>query len=177
MIRCSMTGRPMEPGDGIYDDGEWISWEWINGELYKQEVQHEYPQVDPELAMLFEELVANARAYYHLTGRYLQIWGELGELYAEVKYGIKRHKPHTRGSDGRLGNDFVEIKTISPEKDGGKVQVKRAGNFSKLLVVRINTDFAFEGRFIERKHLSRGEGTHARVSWSRLNASEQDVKD
>lgn len=177
MIRCSKTGRPMEPGDGIYDDGEWISWEWINGELYKQEVQQEYPQVNPELAMLFEDLVENARAYYHLTGRYLQIWGELGELYAEVKYGIKRHKPHTRGSDGKLGKDFVEIKTISPEKDGGKVQVKRAGNFNKLLVVKINNEFEFEGRFIERKQLSKGEGTHARVSWSALNTPKQDEKD
>lgn len=164
----------MEAGDGIYDDGEWISWEWINGELYKQEVQQEYPQVEPELALLFEDLVANARDYFYLTGRYLQIWGELGELYAEVKYGIKRHKPHTQGSDGRLGNDFIEIKTISPEKDGGQVQVKRAGNFNKLLVVRINSNFEFEGRFIERKHLSKGEGTHARVSWSALNAPRHD---
>ena len=173
MVRCSMTGRLMEVGDGIYDDGEWISWEWINGQLYKQEVQHAYPQVEPELAMLFEDLVENARAYYHLTGRYLQIWGELGELYAEVRYGIKRHKPHTKGSDGRLGNDFVEVKTISPEKGGGQVQVKRAGNFNKLLVIKISEDFAFEGRFIDRKRLPKGEGTHARVSWSALETIKQ----
>jgi len=99
---------------------------------------------------------------------YLQIWGELGELYAEIKYGIKRHKPHTRGSDGKLGNDFVEIKTISPEKDGGQVQVKRAGNFNRLLVIKINEKFEFEGRLIERKELSKGEGLYARVSWSAL---------
>jgi hypothetical protein len=163
----------MEVGDGIYDDGEWISWEWINGQLYKQEVQQAYPEVEPELAMLFEDLVENARSYHELTGRYLQIWGELGELYAEVKYGIKRHKPHTKGSDGKLGNDFVEIKTISPEKDGGKVQVKRAGNFSKLLVIKISDDFEFEGRFIDRKQLSKGEGSHARVSWSALATDKQ----
>lgn len=169
-----MTGRPMDVGDGIYDDGEWISWEWINGQLYKQEVQQAYPQVEPELAMLFEELVESAQAYYHLTGRYLQIWGELGELYAEVKYGIKRHKPHTQGSDGRLGNDFVEIKTISPEKDGGQVQVKRAGNFNKLLVVKISENFEFEGRFIDRKRLSKGGGVHARVSWSALDVTKLD---
>ena len=74
MIRCSMTGRPMEAGDGIYDDGEWISWEWINGQIYQQEVRQAYPHVQTELAMLFEELVENARAYYQMTGRYLQIW-------------------------------------------------------------------------------------------------------
>ena len=171
MLRCSMTGRPMEVGDGIYDDGEWISWDWINGQLYQQELQKEYPQVEPELAMLFEDLVENAKSYYHLTGRYLQIWGELGELYAEIKYGIKRHKPHTQSSDGRLGKDFVEVKTISPEKDGGKVQVKRAGNFNKLLVIKINQDFEFEERFIDRKKLSKGTGVYAKVSWSALTAN------
>jgi len=163
----------MEVGDGIYDDGEWISWEWINGQIYKQEVQEAYPQVEPELAMLFEDLVENARSYYELTGRYLQIWGELGELYAEVKYGIKRHKPHTQGSDGVLGNDLVEVKTISPEKDGGQVQVKRSGNFSKLLVVKISESFDFDGRIVDRVHLSKGEGTHVRVSWTALASKKQ----
>lgn len=138
-------------------------WEW---ELIDEK---ELPaQADPELVLIFESLVENARSYYELTKRYLQIWGELGELYAEIKYGIKRHKPHTRGSDGKLGNDFVEVKTISPEKDGGQVQVKRAGNFNRLLVVKISDKFEFEGRFIERKRLSKGEGTYARVSWSAL---------
>jgi len=169
MIRCSMTGQPMEPGDGIYDDGEWISWDWINGELHEQDIKQAYPHVDPELAMLFEDLVENAFTYHSMTGRYLQIWGELGELYAEVKYGIKRHKPHTQGSDGKLGNDFVEVKTISPEKDGGQIQVKRAGNFNKLLVIKISSDFEFEGRLIDRKRLPKGNGTHARVSWSSLD--------
>lgn len=161
----------MEAGDGIYDDGEWISWEWINGQLYEQDVHKAYPHVSTDLAMLFEDLVENARAYHELTGRYLQIWGELGELYAEVKYGIKRHKPHTAGSDGKLGNDFVEVKTISPEKSNGQVQVKRAGNFSKLLVVRISPEFQFEGRIVDRKRIARGTGTHANVSWAALDAT------
>jgi hypothetical protein len=129
------------------------------------------PQADPELVLIFEDLVENARSYFELTGRYLQIWGELGELYAEIKYGIKRHKPFTRGSDGKLGNDFIEIKTISPEKEGGQVQVKRAGNFNKLLVVKISEMFEFEGRLIERKRLSKGDGTYARVSWSTLDST------
>lgn len=144
-------------------------WEW---ELIDEK---ELPaQVDPELVTIFESLVENARSYYKLTKRYLQIWGELGELYAEIKYGIKRHKPHTRGSDGRLGNDFVEIKTISPEKDGDQVQVKRAGNFNMLLVIKISDKFEFEGRLIERKRLSKGEGTHARVSWSALTPTNEE---
>lgn len=31
---CSMTGHPIKDiGDGIWDDGEWISWEYINQQL------------------------------------------------------------------------------------------------------------------------------------------------
>jgi hypothetical protein len=143
-------------------------WEWQP--IFENELPAEQSQPDPELVTIFESLVDNAMSYHALTGRYLQIWGELGELYAEIEYGIKRHKPHTRGSDGKLGNDFIEIKTISPEKIGEQVQVKRAGNFNKLLVVKISKDFTFEGRFIGRKKLSKGDGTHARVSWPKLTA-------
>ena len=146
-------------------------WEWQP--IHEKELPAGYSQPDPELVMIFESLVENAMFYHALTGRYLQIWGELGELYAEVEYGIKRHKPHTRGSDGKLGNDFIEIKTISPEKIVDKVQVKRTGNFNKLLVVKITEDFTFEGRFICRKNLSKGDGTHARVSWPTLSAADK----
>jgi hypothetical protein len=132
------------------------------------------PQADPRLFEIFGSLVESAASYYAITGRYLQIWGELGELFAEVAYGIRRHKPHTRGSDGRLGNDLVEVKTISPEKDGDQTKVKRSGNFSRLLVVRISEDFAFEGRMVARKQLAVGDGKHARVSWSTLSSIKQD---
>lgn len=145
-------------------------WEWQL--LPEKELPAVCLQVEPELVGIFENLVDSAKSYHSLTGRYLQIWGELGELFAEIKYSIKRHKPHTRGSDGKLGNDYIEIKTISPEKAGELVQVKRAGNFNKLLVIKINKDFDFEGRFIERKTLSKGDGTHARVSWSKLTADD-----
>jgi hypothetical protein len=136
-------------------------WEPIS----ESELSSYCPEDDPELEMIFENLVENAKSYHLLMGRYLQIWGELGELYAEVKYGIKRHKPHAMGSDGKLGNDFIEIKTISPEKSGEHVLVKRSGNFSKLLLVKIDEDFNFDGCFISRKSVPKGEGTHARVSW------------
>lgn len=141
-------------------------WEWKA--LNEVELPAMCPQEEHELFEIFESLVDNAKSYYTITGRYLQIWGELGELYAEIKYGIKRHKPHTRGSDGKLGNDYIEIKTISPEKAGELIQVKRAGNFNKLLVIKITKDFDFKGRLIERKKLSKGHGTHARVSWPML---------
>ncbi|KEI70778.1 hypothetical protein [Endozoicomonas elysicola] len=123
--------------------------------------------INTELEEIFEKLVYNAKEFHLLTNRYLQIWGELGELFGEIYYNIKRHKAHTKGSDGKLGNDFIEIKTISPEKNVDEVRVKRAGNFSKLLIVKINNDFSFESQMIHRKNLSRGTGSHARAKWQK----------
>lgn len=59
------------------------------------------------------------------------------------------------------------MKTISPEKHGDTIHVKRAGNFNKLLVVRINEDFDFEAKLIDRKLLARGTGKRAKVVWTR----------
>ncbi len=167
--RCSMTGRVIEgSADAIWDDGEWISWEWINGQLYEQELKERYPEADIDLINIFETLVDDSFNYKQITGRYLPIFGELGELFAEITFGIKRHKPRTQGSDGRLGNDFIEIKTITPEKSKEKVSVKRQGNFNKLLVVKINENFEFEARMLDRKDMSKGEGKLATVSWSSM---------
>jgi hypothetical protein len=163
----------MEVGDGIYDDGEWISWDYIHLHLHEHEIQEEFPKADLQLVQVFEALVDAAAAYKALTGRYLQVWGELGELYAELKLGIKRHKAHTPGSDGRLGNDFIEIKTISPEKSDDQMHVKRAGNFSKLCVVRISPSWEFTARMIDRKHLAKGNGGKvAKVRWDAMEDSD-----
>lgn len=121
-----------------------------------------------DLQVVLDGLVENARIYHELTGRYLQIWGELGELYAEIRYGIKRHRPMTQGSDGKLGDDYVEVKTISPEKNSEAVAVKRAGNFNKLVVVKISEDFEFDSRMLDRKKMSKGGTGLARVSWARI---------
>jgi hypothetical protein len=167
--RCSMTGKIIQgPSDAIWDDGEWISWDWINGQIQENEFHEKYPDADLELVEIFEELVYNAARYKNITGHYLQIFGELGELFAEISFGIKRHKPRTQGSDGRLGNDFIEIKTITPEKKSEKVTVKRQGNFNKLLVVKITEDFEFEARMLNRKEMSKGSSKIATVSWSSM---------
>lgn len=167
-MKCSMTGLPISgAADGIYEDGEWISWAWINQQIHERDLKENFPHAAIEIVQVFEDLISSAKEYHELTGRYLQIWGELGELYAEISYGIKRHSPGTPGSDGRIGNDWVEIKTISPEKENGSVQVKRAGNFNKLLVVKINKDFSFESKMIDRKALKKGPGKHAKITWDK----------
>jgi hypothetical protein len=155
--------NPYEPFD--FEELGLSSDEWE--ELDDSELSDEKLPINSELSVVFDNLIHNAKLFHELTNRYLQIWGELGELYGELHFGIKRHKPHTKGSDGKLGNDFIEIKTISPEKSLEEVRVKRAGNFNKLLIVKINEDFSFEGQIIARKSLSKGEGKHVRASWKK----------
>lgn len=167
---CAYTGRPIEyVSDGIWDDDEWISWEYIN---QLQDLQQPGPtsRVSQELRDIFDSLKHVAAAYKQHTGRFLDIFGELGELYAEIELGIKRHKLNAPGSDGRIGNDFVEVKTISPFKQDDKVRVKRSGNFNKLYVVKISENFFFEGRMIDRRDLKKGDGKFASVKFDDLES-------
>ena len=85
-MRCAMTGQPLRDySEAIYDDGEWISWAWINGQLADQELRQEYPKANLEVVKIFHDLVTLAEAYKSETGRYLHIRGQLGELNAEIK--------------------------------------------------------------------------------------------
>src|SRR6187551_393128 len=116
-MRCAMTGRHFsDSSEGIWDDGEWISWAYIGHQIYEQDRTAEFPAASQEMLDLFDNMVDAAREYKKITGRYLPLFGELGELYAEIKVGIKRHAPRSEGSDGKIGDDFIEVKTISPEK-------------------------------------------------------------
>ena len=174
MLKCEMTGRNYtDVSDGIWDDGEFISWDWINGQLYRQERQEAFPHANAELIEVFDELVETSIRYKEVTGRYLPIFGELGEVYAELRYGLKRNKAYAPGSDGRIGNDHVEVKTITPEKKKQKIQIKRSGNFNKVIVVRISEEFEFESRMFERKRLSKGSGKFTSISWSSLDPLQQ----
>ncbi|MBC7705460.1 MAG: hypothetical protein H7274_16125 [Rhodoferax sp.] len=107
---------------------------------------------------IFQDLVACAVRHFENTGRYLQVWGELGEIYAEIKFGLRRHATHAPGSDGTINGKLVEVKTISPEKTSDRVLVKRQGNFEQLLIVRIDRNFQFQGKLIDRSELRGGTG-------------------
>src|SRR6476469_1175267 len=92
MFQCSMNHRLYRDHSlGIWDDGEWISWEYIDEHVEEMELRREFPKASIELINNFQSLIDIAAEYREITGRYMDIWGELGELYAEVKYGLKRH--------------------------------------------------------------------------------------
>jgi hypothetical protein len=176
-MKCAYSGIDLQdPSDGIWDDGEWISWDYISQTIDDDETVESdgdeeinvVGQPSPSTLQLWElidELTVMAKRYKEVTGRHLPIYGELGELYGEAKFGIKRHRPMAQGSDGRLGNDLIEIKTISPGKNSDVVFVKRSGNFSKLLIVKISERFEFTAKMVDRKSLGKGQGKFAKAKW------------
>lgn len=111
-----------------------------------------------------EQLDAWYGRHFKNTGRYLQIWGELGEIYAEITVGLRRHGTHHPGSDGTIAGKLVEVKTISPEKGNDHVLVKRQGDFEQLLIVRIDKDFQFTGKLVDRSSLLSGGTRFLRTS-------------
>ncbi len=131
-------------------------------------------KVSPELIGIFEELVAAAMKYKVVTGRHLPILGELGELFAEIMFGVKRHAPLTQGSDGVIGDISVEVKTITPDKRTDTVQVKRAGDFVNLIVVKITDDFQFGARMVHRSILKPGTGDSDKIDWGDMIAGAPD---
>lgn len=150
-------------------DEKYLSREWIDEQL-EDEPEDDASTVEPfqsrdgfpfsvlDQAQILEDLVDCARRHFENTGRYLQVWGELGEIYAEIKFGLRRHGTHSPGSDGTIAGRLVEVKTISPEKAGDEVHVKSQGNFQQLLIVRIDRDFQFRGRLFDRSQLKGGAG-------------------
>ncbi|WP_375550394.1 hypothetical protein [Rhodophyticola porphyridii] len=177
------------PCDGIYlGDGEWLSWDDF-GDLDPDEPQRarlpvlewedalttRFPKSEASVIRQFVRLPRAAREYLDQTGRHLNIYGALGELYGAMSWGICLHrKPNAQGSDGSLDGSFVEIKTLGPRSKSERVKVKLSGHFSKLLLVKIDGGlhdelggFRMTGRLIDRKALTGATRGMAGIKWSR----------
>ena len=168
--------------EGIYlGDGDWISWENF-GEYDKQdidnnhlaelereaELRRQYPNADISLIPFFHNLLSLSKDYYEQTHKHLQVYGDIGELFGAITHGIQLHRNYAQGSDGKLGNDFVEIKTITPFKKHDKVDVRLDRHFSKLLVVKIDSRFRVSGRLVDRRVLGNTNEKKRSIGWAEL---------
>lgn len=160
------AGCGVAPWEWKYLDREWINdqlKEVTEDDAYSIELEEPFqsragfPHSIVEQTEILLNLVGCAERHFKNTGRYLQVWGELGEIYAEIKFGLRRHGTHQAGSDGMIDGKLVEVKTISPETSRNHVLVKSQGNFEKLLIVRIDREFNFKGKLFDRSEL-RGAG-------------------
>ena len=171
------------PDNAFWDDGEWISWDTFGTEFDDQEshlaqlereaeLKLRFPKADISLIPCFQDLLAIAEGYFRVSGKHLQVYGDIGELFGAITYGIALHRNYAPGSDGRLGKDFVEVKTITPFNTHDRVKINLAGNFSKLLVVKVNADFEVSGKMVDRKRLPKSGGQNLNLTWGGITASE-----
>lgn len=156
----------IENNNAFWDDGEWVTWDEIDAQIQYKEWRARYPNADLSLVMVFESLLETAQSYHELTGRHLQVYGDLGELYGVITHGLKLHRNYAQGSDGRIGNDLVEVKTITPFKNNDVVTLNMARNFSKVLIVKINENFEIRAKLISRSSLPRANAGRLRLDWS-----------
>ncbi|MBV1866953.1 MAG: hypothetical protein KUG69_03460 [Marinosulfonomonas sp.] len=168
--------------EGIYlGDGDWLSWDDFGDDddqdsdhshlakLEREaELRWQYPNADISLIPFFQNLLGLAEDYYDQTKKHLHVYGDIGELFGAIRYGIKLHRNYAQGSDGRLGDDFVEIKTITPFKKHDKVEVRLDRHFSKILVVKIDNKFRVSGRLVDRKVLGNANGKKRSIRWDEL---------
>lgn len=126
-------------------------------------------KVSRKLLDNFRNRLAEARGL-KLTGRpRSDAFGELGEYFAAIMFGITLHDdPRTQGSDGKLGSDFVEVKTITPGKRQDVVWMNPARNFSKIVVVKITNDFQFGARMVARRILKNRPGKRVKLAWNEM---------
>ncbi len=151
--------------DAVWGDDEWMGRVEIDKQIQKHEWRVKYLNANLKLIPVFKDLIFTAQNYHNKTGQHLNVYGDIGELYAAITLGLKLHKNYAQGSDGRLGNDFIEVKTITPFKTHDKVLVKRTGNFNKVLIIKINEKFEICSQLICRKDLKKGEGKHISIRW------------
>jgi len=177
-MRNTLMSAP-DNDDAIYlGDGDWLSMsdfgEADDAFFFEEEeadqgaLQRRFPNADLALVPVLQGLVEAARSFHDATGKYLQVFGDIGELFGAIMYGIALHKDYAQGSDGRLGNDFIEIKTISPFNNHDRVCVRLDRHFSKLLVVKVYPNFSIGGRMKRRKDLPRRNGNILRLKWDSL---------
>ena len=165
------AGSGAAPWEWEYIDREWVDSQLEDASEDKSlavepgtpfQSRDGFPIRTLEQTEIFYDLIDCATRHFENTGRYLQIWGELGEIYAEIKFGLRRHGTHEAGSDGTIAGKLVEVKTISPEKTSDHVRVKSQGNFEQLLIVRIDRDFQFQGKLFDRSELNGASGKFLR---------------
>lgn len=155
--------------DNAFWDGEWISWDDIDEQIEHKEWRARFPNADLSIVAVFQDLISTAEHYHSLTGRHLQVYDDIGELYACITHGLKPHRNYAQGSDGWIGNDLVEVKRITPFKSNDRVTLNLKRNFNKVIIVKINADFEIAARMIDRRALPRVKGPRLTLDWKDLD--------
>ena len=171
-----MTIRPQAPSeDAVWEDGQWLPL--LDARDIEQRrsplinLDHPVPDAPPndtKRVAVYDALLLNARRHLKLTGRHLEVYSDIAELYATLTYGIKFARNEEAGSEGRLGKDHYTVKVIAPTNTTETVTVKMSGNFSHLVVVKIAPNFRVTGRVVTRKDMPGTSDQMRKIRWSAL---------
>lgn len=177
-MHCAMTGVPLtSTADGIWDEGEWISWEYINRQLGEADEDEREDWTERVRAHVVKSselqgLIRRAIIEEERTPLPSPLWGQIGELCAAECYPMELVRAHAQGHDAKLGTELVEVKTITPRKARPFVRVKRSGNFSLLAVVRVSKTYELYVKLVRRKDvIKKSDGEYAIVTWARVCAA------
>ena len=170
---------PRTTGDDLMDGERGPALTFGSGSLladprdfYTSGVPHRLPDhpgplggAEDGLRRTFETMRRAARDFHRERDEYLTIYGDLGEVFAMLVLGMVPNRRHAKGSDGRVGNDQVEVKTITPQSKSQAVGVRQDRAFNKLFVVRVTQQHRVSGRLLDRSMLKFGRNGIAQVSW------------
>lgn len=171
-----MNTRPQAPSeDAVWTDGKWLplidprdTQEPLNPLV---NFDHPAPSVTFDAARrtaLYDSLLTTAERHHKLTGRHLNVFGDIAELYATIAHNIRFGRNDEAGREGRLGDDHYTVKCISPNNTSDTVNLDMSGNFSHVVVVKITADFRVSGRVIARKDLPGSSDQLRKLRWSAL---------
>ncbi|MBL4813046.1 MAG: hypothetical protein JKX69_12000 [Rhodobacteraceae bacterium] len=126
-----MSKPELDCNAAFQDDGGWVSWQQLGRKAAPQATLDQYPKADPALVAHFEHLLMMAKAYHQQTGRHLQIYNDIGQLYGAIAYGIK------------LGasDDTRIVRTFGPDKRPQPVSDAALPGTARVLTVRIDAQF------------------------------------
>ncbi len=151
-----------------WTSSQWLNWGDINDPAHAVQIRNHFPDANPTYIAALQALLQTASSFNVATKRHHQIYGDIGELYGAIVHGIALHRFNAQGSDGRFGDDFVEIKTISPFKKRKLVNLRMDRHFSKILVVQVMQDFSVQGMMVSRSVLPKPDLPKMILEWELL---------
>ena len=83
--------------------------------------------------------------------------------FAHLGFASGPFRPHVAAHE--LVKYLQQVKEAADTSNELARRMVQAGNFNKLLVVKISEDFEFDARLIDRKLLRKGKGKHAKLRW------------
>jgi hypothetical protein len=93
---------------------------------------------------ILEEVKPLAIKYYDLTGKPLGVTGEMGELAAAEKLGLKLADARTKGYDALRGNERIQIKARAFKKGARQVGrmgiIKASADYDVLILVLLDRE-------------------------------------